>query len=151
MNLKKILTTAVVLGIFSGTASALEIGDKMPGLFNRGITKNFMTETVIINYHPYQDKNGEIINPEDYEYATSISYSKECLEKRGMKPFAVLSFKENRIHVDEDADGVIDGRVGNEKSASEELYDTFIGMYFTCNPDRLRLPLLLKKFPKPSA
>jgi len=100
MNLKKILTTAVVLGIFSGTASALEIGDKMPGLFNRGITKNFMTETVIINYHPYQDKNGEIINPEDYEYATSISYSKECLEKRGMKPFAVLSFKENRIHVE---------------------------------------------------
>lgn len=61
----------------------------------------------MVSFHPYVDKNGEIPNPKNYEYAFAVSTKENC---GLMKPYAVFSYAKKELYLDNDGDGKIDGK-----------------------------------------
>lgn len=60
---------------------------------------------IMVSLAPYVDKNENIIDPKNHEYAFAVSTTRGC---GMMKPFAVFSYAKKEFYVDIEGDGKID-------------------------------------------
>ncbi len=126
MVFKKSLITIAATGIFAGSALGLEVGDKMPDMMGRSITKSVQTNNTMINFYPY---SGSKEGSGDWEYAGAITIDPKC--KPTVKPFAIQSFKDMKIYVDMNGDGKIN-RVFKEEIKKYSI----LGIRHSCDGHR---------------